>query len=92
MGNTESKSPLTQNTDGVQDGCLVDERCFGSYIHGILDNPAVIDYILAPYLAHFSKSDFDYRAFKESQYDELAVWLRKHVDIDRIYKIMMNYD
>ena len=93
MGNTESKSPLTQNTDGVQDGCLVDERCFGSYIrHGILDNPAVIDYILAPYLAHFSKSDFDYRAFKESQYDELAIWLRKHVDIDRIYKIMMNYD
>lgn len=92
MGNTESNSPLTKNMNGEQDGCFVDERCFGSYIHGILDNPVVLDYILAPYRTRNSMTDFDYHAFKESQYDALAAWLRKYVDIDRLYKIMMDYD
>ena len=92
MGRTESKSPLTITVDGVSDGCFVDNRCFGSYIHGILDNPIVLDYILAPYLTENAMSDFDYRKFKESQYDALAEWLRKHVDIEGLYKIMRNYD
>ena len=92
MGHTESNSPLTLNTEGSQDGCFIDERCFGSYIHGILDNPEVLDYILAPYITRKSTTSFDYHAFKESQYDALAAWLREYVDIDRIYKIMMGYD
>ena len=92
MGHTESNSPLTRNTEGSQDGCFIDERCFGSYIHGILDNPVVLDYILAPYIARKSTTSFDYHAFKESQYDALAAWLREYVDIERIYKIMMDYD
>ncbi|MDE7345510.1 MAG: cobyric acid synthase [Muribaculaceae bacterium] len=92
MGHTESKYPLTRNTKGGQDGCFVDEWCFGSYIHGILDNPAVLDYILAPYRTRNSMSDFDYHSFKESQYDALAEWLRVYVDIDRLYKIMTNHD
>ena len=92
MGHTESNSPLTLNTEGSQDGCFIDERCFGSYIHGILDNPVVLDYILAPYITRKSTTSFDYHAFKESQYDALAAWLREYVDIDRIYKIMMDYD
>lgn len=92
MGHTESNSPLTRNTEGSQDGCFIDDRCFGSYIHGILDNPVVLDYILAPYITRKSTTSFDYHAFKESQYDALAAWLREYVDIDRIYKIMMDYD
>ena len=92
MGHTESGSPLTQNIEGGHDGCFADERCFGSYMHGILDNPAVLDYILAPYRTQNSKSDFDYHAFKESQYDALAAWLREYVDIDKLYKIMTDYD
>ena len=92
MGHTESNSPLTLNTEGSQDGCFIDERCFGSYIHGILDNSVVLDYILAPYITQKSMTSFDYHAFKESQYDALAAWLREYVDIDRIYKIMMDYD
>lgn len=92
MGHTESNSPLTRNTEGSQDGCFIDDRCFGSYIHGILDNPVVLDYILAPYITRKSTTSFDYQAFKESQYDALAAWLREYVDIDRIYKIMMDYD
>ncbi len=92
MGHTESNSPLTKNTYGEQDGCFVDERCFGSYIHGILDNPVVLDYILAPYITQDSMADFDYHAFKESQYDALAEWLREYVDIDKLYKIMTDHD
>ena len=92
MGHTESNSSLTKTTDGEQDGCFIDERCFGSYIHGILDNPVVLDYILAPYRTRNVMSDFDYHAFKESQYDALAAWLREYVDIERLYKIMMDYD
>ncbi|MDE7109511.1 MAG: cobyric acid synthase [Muribaculaceae bacterium] len=92
MGLTESNSPLTKNTYGEQDGCFVDERCFGSYIHGILDNPVVLDYILAPYITQDSMADFDYHAFKESQYDALAEWLREYVDIDKLYKIMTDHD
>ncbi len=92
MGHTESNSPLTKNIDGEQDGCFIDERCFGSYIHGILDNPVVLDYILAPYRTRNLMSDFDYHAFKESQYDALAAWLREYVDIDKLYKIMTDHD
>ena len=92
MGHTESNSPLTKNMDGGQDGCFVDERCYGSYIHGILDNPVVLDYILAPYRTRNSMTDFDYHTFKESQYDALAAWLRKYVDIESLYKIMMDHD
>ena len=92
MGHTKSNSPLTKNIDGEQDGCFIDERCFGSYIHGILDNPVVLDYILAPYSPRNLMSDFDYHAFKESQYDALAAWLREYVDIDKLYKIMTDHD
>lgn len=92
MGNTESSAALTEDMDGNKDGSLADERCFGSYIHGILDNSVVLDYILAPYRRSDSKTDFDYHSFKESQYDALAAWLREYVDIDRIYKIMTNND
>ena len=92
MGHTESNSPLTKNTDGEQDGCFIDERCFGSYIHGILDNPVVLDYIMAPYRTQNSMTVFDYHAFKESQYDALAAWLREYVDIDKLYKIMIDHD
>ncbi|MDE6299965.1 MAG: cobyric acid synthase, partial [Muribaculaceae bacterium] len=92
MGHTESNSPLTHDVEGAQDGCFVDERCFGSYIHGILDNPVVLDYILDPYRSLNSMSDFDYHAFKESQYDALAAWLRKYVDIEGLYKIMTDHD
>ena len=82
--------PLNRLVDGQDDGCLVDEKCMGSYIHGILDNPAFIDRLLAPHGAKLTEAAtaFDYHAFKEEQYDKLADHVRKYVDVSKLYEIL----
>ncbi len=96
MGRTETKGKATSlNTildDGTADGCFVDDRCFGSYIHGLLDNETVVSYLISPYLKEKRNEKFDYTAYKEEQYDLLADHLRKHIDIDKLYKIMKHHD
>ena len=75
--------------DGTIDGCLVDEKCMGTYIHGILDNPAFVDRLLKPHGAKLGAAQrFDYRAFKEEQYDRLADHVRRYMDIPLLYKIL----
>lgn len=66
------------------------KNCIGTYIHGIFDNADFIDYILRPFANKLSgkESLFDYHTYKEQQYDMLAEHIRKHVDMDRIYKIL----
>ncbi|WP_029904603.1 cobyric acid synthase [Prevotella sp. 10(H)] len=81
-------SPLNNLKDGRTDGYFLNEKCFGTYIHGILDNSAVIDYLLAPYADKLSEKTFDFKAFKEEQYNKLAEHVRKHVDMDLVYRIM----
>lgn len=78
--------------DGRQDGYFVNNKCFGTYIHGILDNQVVIDYLLAPYSDKLSDKSFDYRSFKEEQYNKLAKHVREHVNMDLVYKIMNGND
>ncbi|MDE6693404.1 MAG: cobyric acid synthase, partial [Muribaculaceae bacterium] len=78
--------------DGRPEGCMADERCWGTYIHGIFENKCVVDSLLAPFADGLSDTEFDYHAFKESQYDRLAAEMRRHLDIDLIYKIMNNDD
>ncbi|MDR1707809.1 MAG: cobyric acid synthase [Prevotella sp.] len=84
----EKGSPVNRLKDGTMDGYFVDNKCFGTYVHGILDNKAVIDYILEPYAGKLNKTVFDYKQFKEEQYDKLADHVRKYVDMDLVYKIM----
>lgn len=74
--------------DGSTDGFMVSDACFGTYIHGILDNQVVIDSLLARHTDKLTDKPFDYRSFKEEQYDKLADHVRKNVDIDLIYRIM----
>lgn len=81
-------SPLNKIENEETDGYFLNSKCFGTYIHGILDNGAVIDYILAPYAGKVSDKPFDFKAFKEEQYNKLADHVRKHVDMDLVYKIM----
>ncbi|MDR2466664.1 MAG: cobyric acid synthase [Prevotellaceae bacterium] len=94
-------SPLNRLDDGTFDGCFIDERCFGTYIHGILDNAAVVDYLLSSCRngATNNATDnaingttdnrpFDYATFREEQYDKLAAHVRKHVNMNLIYKMI----
>lgn len=71
------------------DGYYLHDRCWGTYLHGILDNPAVIAHLLAPYTGAAGET-FDYRRYKEEQYDKLAALLRKHIDMDLIYKSLQS--
>ena len=86
--NKEENSPVNRLEDGTPDGYFVNDNCFGTYIHGILDNKTVIDYILEPYAEKLNKTVFDYKQFKEEQYDKLADHVRKHVDMNLVYNIM----
>lgn len=85
--NTEL-SPLNLLEDGTADGFFADEKCFGTYIHGVLDNAVVIDFLLRPYLGKLSETVFDYEDFKNEQYDKLANHVRQHVNMNLIYEIM----
>lgn len=88
MGRTDTNNPFIRNEDGTFEGCMTDERCFGSYIHGILDNPAIIERILSPFIDRKTNGKFDPAAFRDEQYDLLADWLRKYIDVDKIYSII----
>lgn len=92
MGRTETSRPFITLDDGTKEGCMADERCFGSYVHGILDNTAVIEFILRPFINMQVYQDFNPEKYRQEQYDLLAVWLREHLDIQRIYKIMSEND
>ena len=83
-------TPLNRLEDGQADGCFVDEKCMGSYLHGLLDNPAFIDRLLAPHSGKLAEAaaKFDYHAFKEEQYDKLADHVRKYVNVPLLYDIL----
>lgn len=84
---SENKS-LNKIEDGRYDGYIVNNKCMGTYIHGILDNPQFIDFLLEPYTDKLTHSTFNYSEFKEEQYDKLAEHIRKYVDIPLVYKIL----
>lgn len=68
---------------------LEEGNCIGTYIHGILDNPAFINYILrGKTKTATAESSMSIEDFKDKQYDLLADHIRKYVDINRLYEIM----
>lgn len=89
----ETPSPLNRFDDGREDGYFVDQTCMGTYVHGILDNPGFVDFLLRPFADRLADAaPFDYRAFKEEQYNKLAAHVRSHVDMPLIYKILTDHD
>ena len=42
-------SPLLRMNNGGYDGYRVDNTCMGTYVHGILDNAAFVDFLLQPF-------------------------------------------
>lgn len=59
-------------------GYHIENNVIGTYIHGILDNRPVIDYILKDVSPSCLQNE-------EDPYDRLADHVRKHVDINQIY-------
>jgi len=91
MGKTEvlaKDSPLAVLSDGAQDGYFLNDKIWGTYLHGILDNDVVIDYLLSPYSTEGSDQTISFQDFKEQQYDKLADLIRANVDMELIYKTL----
>lgn len=83
--------PMNILEDGTKDGCVADRRTCGTYIHGILDNADVINWLLEPY-SDKQESQMSYSEFKEQQYDLLADHVRKHLNMELLYEIMRSDD
>ena len=93
MGQTIAEGPLQPVAtldDGTPDGYFAGPRCWGTYLHGILDNPAVIDFLVAPYTEQKASAPLDFTAFKNAQYDRLAALIRENVDLPQIYAALRN--
>ncbi|MBO4945394.1 MAG: cobyric acid synthase [Muribaculaceae bacterium] len=86
----EGSASLNTLSGNVPDGCMADARTMGTYIHGILDNAPVIDTLLKPFIKSESEESFDYKKFREQQYDALSDLLRESLDMDLLYKILRN--
>ena len=89
MGETTilaKESPLTVLSTGNRDGYYLNDKIWGTYLHGILDNDVVIDHLLSPYSAEQSGQTIGFQDFKEQQYDKLAYLIRANVDMELIYK------
>lgn len=63
------------------------EGVIGTYVHGFLDNRAVIDYLLHNTNPSQPMAE-SLASFKEEQYNRLAEHVRRHVDIPKLYEIM----
>ena len=91
FGNAPQR-PFAVLDDGRHDGYVASDRCMGTYLHGVLDNSAFVDRLLAPFAQklNMAQQHFDYQSFKQQQYDLLADHVRRHVDMERIYQILLD--
>lgn len=77
--------PVAHLSNGQTDGYFLSDKCWGSYLHGILDNQLVINDLVAPYTSEQVET-IDYQQFREEQYDKLAALLRENLDIEQVYQ------
>ena len=90
MGTTENEdqaSPLCQIKGDRPDGYFLNQKTWGTYIHGIFDNEAVLSSITG---IEFSSMglNLDLKAFKEQQYDKLADLVRHNTDLNQVYQAL----
>ena len=92
ISNGEEIKPLAIMEDGTPEGCFINQKCMGCYLHGILDNPLFTDFLLEPFKGktEADATTEDYTAFKQRQYDLLSGHLRKHLDMNLLYNIIRN--
>ena len=100
MGRTHVSSetmPFTEIVDTITGEHKIEGACgnnvYGSYIHGIFDNQEIAVKMVRAIAASKGITEemdmeIDFAAFKETQYNLLADGLRKHLDMEEIYKIL----
>ena len=87
-----SVKALASLDNGHSDGCS-EGSVLGSYLHGFFDSVQVRKAVLSILCGRkgidpSELSVFDYKAYKESQFDILADGIRKNLDMDMIYRIL----
>ncbi|HKM94844.1 MAG TPA: cobyric acid synthase [Prolixibacteraceae bacterium] len=86
MGETffENESPLCRIEGAKNDGYFLNDKTWGTYIHGVFDNQSVVNYLLKTH--GYSKTNtIDYEQFKNEQMNKLADWVRTNTDMHYIY-------
>jgi adenosylcobyric acid synthase len=72
-----------------EDGCIsADSKIMGTYIHGLLDNPQILE----SWLSQIGINNMDISAaggiqYRDKQYELLADHFEKHIDVDGIVKL-----
>lgn len=98
MGNTirlENAQPFQQlqrENTMVFDGCCT-QNAYGTYLHGIFDQPQVMQTLVRALLNKKGLSDqtqtlFDPITYQEQQYDKLADMVRSSLNMKQIYQIL----
>lgn len=90
MGKTEllEGEPLAVLADGTPDGCFLNDKIWGTYLHGIFDNRIVIQSILKSCGKDTEIQEFNHQEYKNEQYNKLADHIRNCCDMDYIYKVL----
>ena len=98
MGETDTggAAPFCRFSDGALDGAVQGD-VFGTYLHGLFDTGELTGK-LAAYLAARKGISIDTAAaeprsaYKQRQYDMLAEAVRASLDMDKIYRVMEEYE
>ncbi|MBN1498863.1 MAG: cobyric acid synthase [Spirochaetes bacterium] len=90
MGETASEyeSPLLTLTDGSMDGFFLNDKTWGTYMHGIFDNVSIINEVLRSNGYDIKAEGKNFQDYKNEQYDKLAEHVRKNINIELFYKIL----
>ena len=82
-----------------EDGCVY-KNVFGTYVHGVFDTEEM-QTAVRNFLAkqkgvrpeeYESGVTFSMAKYKEEQYDQMAMIIREHLDMDMIYRILERKD
>ncbi len=83
--------PFVLLENGTKDGCQK-SSVYGTYLHGFFDSMscrgAVLDALCERKGVRLDAEVFDLKAYRESQYDALALAVREHLDMKLIYHIL----
>jgi len=79
---------LARLNDGSEDGCFLNSKAWGTYLHGIFDNRLVVQALLKDCGKEMQLGEFNIQEYKNEQYDKLASHIRNCCDMEYIYEAM----